>query len=160
MHTLVVVLSLIVALISTQVPKYLQQYGQRLGGAIDELTRIVRNFDQDSHRSGYRRDDALALMKRNPERLVKDQVFRMEGNVVRLSRLNQQRETLSAGITVSAAFAMLNDYDDHIAQKTYENFAWGLQLSSAPTFALLGFLLTYMTLGSVLLISKLTLKSA
>ncbi|MCK1454664.1 DUF2937 family protein [Bradyrhizobium sp. 35] len=42
-----------------QIPELLQQYRQQLRGAADELTVIVRNFDEDSRRSGYDRSGAL-----------------------------------------------------------------------------------------------------
>ena len=104
MRMMIIAASALVALLASQVPEFLQQYRQRLGGAADELTTVVRHFDEDSRRSGYQRHDALQLMKRNPERLIRDQALRMEENVSRLDRLNQPQETLSGGVTLEAFY--------------------------------------------------------
>jgi hypothetical protein len=58
---LLVSISVVLAILLGQVPEFAQQYAQRLGGAIDELDRTVRHFDEDPRRSGYDRSGALAL---------------------------------------------------------------------------------------------------
>ena len=49
---------------SDRSPEFAQQYAQRLGGAIEELQRIVDHFDDYSRRSGYDRQGALGLSDR------------------------------------------------------------------------------------------------
>ncbi|UPK25466.1 DUF2937 family protein [Bradyrhizobium sp. 195] len=67
---LLVAISAFLAILVGQAPEFAQQYAQRLGGAIAELQRIVDHFDEDSRRSGYDRQGALALMGRNAERYL------------------------------------------------------------------------------------------
>lgn len=55
------------ALLCSQLPEFIQQYYERLGGVVEELRRIVRQFDEDSKRSGYEQWAALQVMARNPE---------------------------------------------------------------------------------------------
>lgn len=43
-----------------QAPEFVQQYRQRLGGAVDELAQFVRDFDADAARAGLTRKEALA----------------------------------------------------------------------------------------------------
>ncbi|HVR57323.1 MAG TPA: DUF2937 family protein [Pseudolabrys sp.] len=114
MQRLFAVLSLLGALLSAQIPELLQQYRQRLGGAGDELTVIVRNFDEDSRRSGYDRSSALGVMAKNPEQLVRDQAQRMSEYVRRLDRLNEQQSALANGVTPAAILAVAVDYDKPI----------------------------------------------
>jgi hypothetical protein len=52
--SILVAISVVFAALFGQAPEFAQQYAQRLGGAIDELDRIVRHFDEDSRRSGWR----------------------------------------------------------------------------------------------------------
>jgi exonuclease VII large subunit len=144
MRMMIIGASALVALLTSQVPEFLQQYRQRLGGAADELRTVVRHFDEDSRRSGYQRHDALQLMKRNPERLIRDQALRMEENVSRLDRLNQQQEALSEGVTLEAFFAVLANYDPPLVEKTYDNFTPALPLTfTSLMFALLGFVTSF-----------------
>jgi Protein of unknown function (DUF2937) len=49
---LLVTISAFLAVLVGQAPEFAQQYAQRLGGAIEELQRIVDHFDDDSRRSG------------------------------------------------------------------------------------------------------------
>jgi hypothetical protein len=72
MRILFAILSLMLALLLSQAPEFAEQYRQRLGGAIDELTAVVSHFEEDSLRSGYGRRTALQVMAHNPERLVRD----------------------------------------------------------------------------------------
>ena len=99
MQRLFAVLALLPALLFAQIPELVQQYRQRIGGAADELNVVVRNFDEDSRRSGYDRAGALGVMKKNPERLVREQGQRMEEYVTRLDRLNAQQAVLANGST-------------------------------------------------------------
>lgn len=43
----------------SQFPEYSQQYVQRMGGALDELSTVVADFDTSAKASGYSRQEAL-----------------------------------------------------------------------------------------------------
>ena len=63
-RTIALVVALTLGFALSQAPEIAQQYRQRLGGAVDELRRIVLRFDEDSARSGFDRAGALAVMER------------------------------------------------------------------------------------------------
>lgn len=46
----------------SQFPEYSQQYVQRMGGALDELSTVVQDFDTSAQSSGYTREEALNVM--------------------------------------------------------------------------------------------------
>src|SRR5690606_18979685 len=46
----------------SQFPEFSQQYAQRLGGAVDELARVVAEFDGDAASLSLDRDEALAQL--------------------------------------------------------------------------------------------------
>lgn len=48
---------------TSQFPEFSQQYLQRLGGAVDELSLVVADFDASATAAGLNRDAALAQMK-------------------------------------------------------------------------------------------------
>jgi hypothetical protein len=60
----------------SQTPEFVQQYSQRLGGALDELHQVVNDFDQDAARSGLVRDDALEEMRSASTRFLRDRAAR------------------------------------------------------------------------------------
>jgi hypothetical protein len=126
---LLVAISLISAALFGQAPEFAQQYGQRLGGAIDELDRIVRHFDEDSRRSGYDRPGALALMGRNQEQLIRDQATRMSETIDRLARLRAQQSAMNQPGSFTRVAAFANGYDRDIASRTWRDFQFGLPIS-------------------------------
>jgi hypothetical protein len=147
MPTLFALLALIPALLFAQAPEFMQQYRQRIGGAADELAIVVRNFDEDSRRSGYDRQAALAVMGRNTERLVREQGQRMHFYIVRLDRLNRQHAALVGGVTVAGVVAVAQDYDETILRQTWNAFEPAFPTTMTGfVFAITGWALAFLLL--------------
>jgi len=146
----VAAISVVLSLMFGQLPEFAQQYAQRLGGAIDELNRIVGNFDQDARRSGYDRDGALALMRKNQEQLVRDQATRLSDTINRLARLRTQQTAMKQGDLFTRVGAFAVGYDQELAARTWSDFSFGLPLSAdAILFTGLSFILSLLVLGIV-----------
>lgn len=140
-------ISLFSALFFAQIPEVVQQYRQRIGGAVDELNIIVRNFDEDSRRSGYDRAGALSIMSKNPERLVREQGQRMEGYSRRLDRLSAQQLALANGVTLGAVIAVAFNYDQHIMSQALNAYTWAFPTTvTGIVFAIIGWILCYSAL--------------
>ncbi len=56
---LAVAIGLIAGLVGSQGPEFAQQYRQRIGGALDELKRIVAAFDDEARREGLTPPQAI-----------------------------------------------------------------------------------------------------
>jgi hypothetical protein len=147
MYHLFAVISLLPALLFGQVPEFMQQYRQRLGGATDEMTSVVRHFDEDSRRSGYERNAALELMARNSESLIRDQALRMKENIQRLNRLNSQQAAFANGVSLESVAAFAINYDKPLFDKTLESYVLAIPLTIAGfTFSIVGWVLSYLGL--------------
>jgi hypothetical protein len=149
-HPLIAFIALFPAVFLSQAPGFMQQYEQRLGGAVDELEIVVRNFDEDSHRSGYDRLSALRLMTKNPERLIRDQAIRMEESVARLNRLRGQLDTFGneGSFGRLASFAMR--FDRPLAERTCQSYKMTLPLTiEGGLFAGIGFFGFYFLGGAL-----------
>jgi hypothetical protein len=83
------------AILGAQLPEVMQQYQQRLGGAVDEVAAIVDRFDRDAAANSMSRGDALARLRVSEDDLVQRRGVDMELNIERLSRLRQQRQDMS-----------------------------------------------------------------
>lgn len=130
------------AFLFAQLPELVQQYGQRLGGTVDELSLIVRNFDEDARRAGYDTSSALTEIKKNSNRLARDQGQRMQEYAARLDLLRSQQESLAKGVTVAAVFAVAFDFDAQIMSRAWAAYAPAFPTSFAGViFALIGFAL-------------------
>ena len=121
-HPFAFVIALAFGFALSQAPEFAQQYRQRLGGAIDELRRIVLQFDEDSRRSGYDRSAALRLMENNPERLVRDQAGRMEETIARYGRLREQDEDFRNGGAFVRLASFVRNFDRPLVQRTFEAY--------------------------------------
>ena len=55
-------IGLLFALVGMQGPEFTQQYRQRLGGALDELKRVVSAFDADAARQSITPVEAIARL--------------------------------------------------------------------------------------------------
>jgi len=144
MHLFKFLLALVPALLFSQVPEFMQQYQQRLGGATDELGRIVRLFGEDSRRSGHDQQTALGLMEKNAERLVRDQAVRMKENITRLGRLREQQEVFRNGTIFDRFASFVTNSDADLLEATRQAYKPALPLGvEGWLFALVGLLVPW-----------------
>src|SRR3954447_13186465 len=92
-RTLGLAFGLLGGLVASQTPEYAQQYRQRLGGAIDELRRVVERFERDAQAIGQTREGAIGQLDQSREELVRRQGEAMRANVERMARLERQSRT-------------------------------------------------------------------
>ena len=122
LRRLAMAMGLLFALVGTQGPEFAQQYGQRLAGAIDELSRVVATFAVDAASNSLTTEAAVARLKSNGDLLVRERGDAMESDIARLGRL---RETLAAlkgepPLTRLATFA--RNFDAQIARQSLADF--------------------------------------
>lgn len=115
-------LGLALGFVLSQAPEFAQQYRQRLGGAIDELWRIIQQFDEDSRHSGYDRSAALSVMASNPERLIRDQASRMEQVIARHNRLREQEAAFRDGGPFVRMAAFVMNFDRPLVERTLQAY--------------------------------------
>lgn len=83
------------AVCTSQLPEYVQQYAQRLGGAVDELTAFVRQFDADAKDAGLDRKKALDEYRGTDSRFLGERGKRIVGTIERYERLEKHRDALA-----------------------------------------------------------------
>jgi hypothetical protein len=146
-RAIVFVVALVAAMTASQLPEFAQQYRQRLGGAIDELARILMHFDEDAARSGYDRAAALAVMARDREQLVRDQAARMRDEIARYMRLVEQQQAFSKSGPFGRLAAFFADFDLPLVENTAHDFEPAVPTTlEGIVFAGSGFLLVYVLL--------------
>lgn len=115
-------LGLLGAVTASQGPEFSQQYGQRLGGAIDELRRIVERFDSDAQANGETRESAIVRLRGNPDDLASRQGAAMQGNVERLARLEAHRQGLTESGPFSRLWVLMREGDTDVMRAAYHEF--------------------------------------
>ena len=112
--------ALLVGLAATQLPEFLQQYRQRLGGAIDELAADVASFDDSAARQGVSEDAGLARLKANGDPLVQDRGQQTARTIARFHRLQAEQAQIDAASPAGRYVTFLADFDARIAARAYE----------------------------------------
>lgn len=107
---------------ASQGPEYSQQYRQRLGGAIDELQRVIEKFNTDAQANGETQESAIARLRSNPDDLVNRQGVAIQGNVERLGRLRTHREAMMQAGPFARIALMLRDGDLDVMEAAYRDF--------------------------------------
>ena len=129
----------------SQFPEFSQQYLQRLGGAVDELTVVVADFDASATAAGLNRDAALAQMQGSDflERRRAD----MTRTINRYAGLKSDLAVLQGEGPFMRAYYLPKFNDPAIARA-----AWDVYQPAVPlNFAGIGFCALGLMLGMALM---------
>lgn len=136
---------------ASQGPEFSQQYRQRIGGAIDELRRVVERFDHDAQASGENRDSAIARLRANADELASRQGTAMQANVERLGRLEAHRQAMADAGAFRRVGMIVREGDTDLLRAAYREFEPALPITEEGILsAAIGFFTAW---GGVLLLT-------
>lgn len=139
-NRIAVVLALVIAALSSQLPEFAQQYRQRLGGAIDELNRIIADFDADAAQRGMNGAQAIASLEANSDSFVRGRGIQMHAIELRRDRLERQLQDLETPAPLGAVVALAKNFDSGVAANVLSNFDPAVPVTlDGLVSALLGF---------------------
>ena len=113
---------------TSQLPEFVQQYRQRLGGALDELTAMVDQFKSEAGAAGLDSSGAIAQLEANGDRLVRDRGRSMAEAIARRDRLADQQQRMRGAGPFARLVVFAEAYDPGIARR-----AWGDYEPAVPT---------------------------
>ncbi|MBL8905180.1 MAG: DUF2937 family protein [Rhizobiales bacterium] len=141
-RTLSPAVGLLGAILAAQLPELVQQYKQRLGGAIDEMATIVARFDADAASNSLTRDQAMAALAASQDDLVRRRGEDMKINIARLQNLRDSRLELDTADPVARLGGFLRHADGDLLAATVEDFQPAVPTTAEGLIcALFGFLL-------------------
>lgn len=117
-----IVFALIAGLATSQLPEFAQQYRQRLGGAIDELTRLLADFDLDARNSNLTRAQGIAKLQEGKDAFVRQRGRRIAESEIRLANLVEQRKNFETAGSFNRILVMGRNYDAGIAARAWSDF--------------------------------------
>jgi len=117
------------ALSLSQAPEFSQQYRQRLGGAMEELARVVIDFDEDAAKNGLTRDEALDVYQKSNEQFLKDRGVRMAATIGRMETLAAQASWFEALPPMARPVALARGYDETLMAGMWRDFRPGVPLT-------------------------------
>ncbi|WP_158815445.1 DUF2937 family protein [Methylocapsa sp. S129] len=119
---LAVAIGLLFALAGSQLPEFAQQYRQRLGGAIDELDRMIAQFDSEVAAQSLTRAQGVDRLKTNPDNLAQERGAAIESDVDRAARLTRQQEAFQIGGPLTRLASLIENFDPATASKAIRDY--------------------------------------
>jgi hypothetical protein len=127
------------AFMFAQIPQFIAQYLQRLGGHVDELTRIVGQYTQAATETGKTLEQFVATHLTSTVVDFVNTGKIMEENISRLKVLTRALEELNAANTYTKFIIFLKDLDAGIVKNTFHNFTPGVPVTlETIVYALIG----------------------
>lgn len=120
---------LLAAAIFSQLPEFAQQYRQRLGGAVDEIARMLADFDLDAANNRMTRDQAVDALRNNPDNLVSQRGVRLRQSEERVRRLDEQLKAFQSAGSFGRLVVLARDYDSGIAARAWNVFEPAMPLT-------------------------------
>lgn len=127
------------ALLFSQLPEFIQQYLQRLGGHLDEARRVLGQFRHTAAQSGLTLDQFIHQTQANPDPAVAKLATAMTDVVARVDALASAQTAIQNASLWERPLIFLSHIDFSIARAT-----WGIYHPAVPTtfegviYALLG----------------------
>ena len=135
---------LFLAVVFSQAPEFVQQYRQRLGGAVDELRRAIALLDAAAAAQSLSREAGIARLRTNPDPLVQARAADVQGDVERERRLAAQDEAFSTAGPVDRYWVFVARFDREIAGRAYAIYQPAVPVTAAGFVATaLGFVAGY-----------------
>lgn len=130
LRRLALVFGLFCGVAASQLPEFAQQYRQRLGGALDELSAIVDQFVSEAKGAGLDAKGAIAQLEANGDQLVRERGRSMAQTMARRDRLADQNARMQQAAPLVRLLVFAQSYDSGIASR-----AWGAFEPAVPTTA-------------------------
>ncbi|MEX0409222.1 DUF2937 family protein [Aquibium sp. LZ166] len=138
--------SILGAVCASQLPEFAQQYRQRIGGAVEELTRTVEGFDRDASASGLSRQQALERHDRASDTLFRTRGQSARRSIERLDRLSRQRGDFVESPPLLQPLVLTRG-DGELLEGTWREFQPAVPVTLAGLgWGLLGFVFTSLML--------------
>lgn len=131
-----VVLVLAGAVGFSQIPRFVQEYEQRLGGALDELRRQLAVYEGLAQAENLSFDALLDRLGRSAERPVAGIGGAIRVQAERAAGLETQAEALAAAGRLEKPLVLLTRHDEALLAATWSRFGYTLTLD--PAFTVLG----------------------
>jgi len=119
---LAVAVGLAFALIGAQLPEFAQQYRQRLGGALDELNRMIAEFDAEAKDQSLSREQGLERLNRNDDPLARQRGQAVGQEIERADRLSRQQQAFRDAGPLSRLAVMAENFDSSTFEQAAREF--------------------------------------
>ena len=122
LRRLALAIGLACGLVATQAPEFAQQYRQRLAGAIDELSRIVQQFETEAASQSLTPAEAIARLEANSDELARERGADIDSDMVRLTRLQAELAAFRDAAPLRRLATLARQFDPKTAELAWQDF--------------------------------------
>jgi len=119
---LALAVALLAGVLGSQAPEFAQQYRQRIGGALDELNRIIVVFDAEAAKENLTPQQAIARLEQNPDQLARRRGLNMAETIARADRLREQLGAMTNAGPLKRLYVTFLYLDPELAQNTLDAY--------------------------------------
>jgi len=127
---LAVAIGLLFAVLGAQWPEFAQQYRQRLGGALDELNRMIAEFDQQTQSQSLTREQGLERLEQNDDPLARQRGEAVAEDIDRAQRLSRQKQAFTDSGPVTRLIALVENFDPATMAQAWRDFEPALPVTT------------------------------
>ena len=139
------------ASIASQAPEFMQQYSQRLGGAIDELATVVRHFDDDANAAGMDRASAIERYTRSGDSFFVSRGTSMQTTINRWHDMSDHWRAIAGSNPFSRLPVFLSGADKEVISRTWNDYKPAIPTTvEGLAYSAAGFLFSHAVFGSIL----------
>jgi hypothetical protein len=129
----------------SQMPRFVQEYEQRLGGALQEASRQLEEFRRNAESSSLTFNEYVGRHLDSPDPALRATGRTIQNSVLRVSDLREQAQRLKeAGKFVKPA-VLTRSYESSLVRATWDQFA--ITATFDPAFGVIGLLLGWLLNG-------------
>lgn len=134
------------ALIFMQIPSFMVQYLQRLGGHVDELRRLIGRYKAAAADNGRTLDEYIQLHIQSGVKEFASTGKLMTENLDRFNFLSNAHQQMSGATGIKKFFLFIKNSDMEIIRGTYKDFVPGISFSTDSIIYALGGIAFFMSL--------------
>ena len=139
------------AMIASQAPEFMQQYKQRLGGAIDELATVVRHFDRDANSAGMDRASAIERYTRSGDSFFVRRGTSMQTTIDRWHDMSDHWRSISGASIFSRLPVFISGADSQLLKRTWNTYKPAIPTTlEGLAYSAAGFLVSHTIFGVIL----------
>jgi hypothetical protein len=137
-----IILAVLVGFAVSQVPRFIQEYEQRLGGALQEATRQLDEFRRNAEAAGLSFNEYVGRHLDSPDTALRATGKTIQGSVVRVADLREQSQHLTDASKLTKPLMLARIYDRSLLRATWDRFA--VTATFDPAFGAAGLLLGWL----------------
>lgn len=109
-------------IVLSQFPEFAQQYRQRLGGAVEELSLIVTRFDAAAANAGLSREQALGRYAQTQDDFLQTQGGNMQATITRYECLKTHLTNLTDAAQFERLWVFTKERDMDLSKATLDAY--------------------------------------